>query len=162
MIQQDEGYHINLQISIIYNSIQQHWAIKTLNREKHPIYSSIKKKNKIFRDKFNKSSTRHTLKIVKHHWGKLKNTKGFPCGSAGKEFACNVGDLGSIPGLGRPLEKGKATHSSILAWRIPWTKTFHVHELENYSVKVIILPKLIYSFNEIPIKIPMGFFPKTW
>ena len=27
---------------------------------------------------------------------------GFPCGSAGKEFACNVGDLGSIPGLGRP------------------------------------------------------------
>ena len=26
---------------------------------------------------------------------------GFPCGSAGKEFACSVGDLGSIPGLGR-------------------------------------------------------------
>ena len=29
---------------------------------------------------------------------------GFPCGSAGKEFACNVGDLGSIPGLGIPGE----------------------------------------------------------
>ena len=28
---------------------------------------------------------------------------GFPCGSAGKESACNVGDLGSIPGLGRSL-----------------------------------------------------------
>ena len=26
---------------------------------------------------------------------------GFPCGSAGKESACNVGDLGLIPGLGR-------------------------------------------------------------
>ena len=26
---------------------------------------------------------------------------GFPCGSAGKESACNVGDLGSIPELGR-------------------------------------------------------------
>ena len=26
---------------------------------------------------------------------------GFPCGSAGKESTCNVGDLGSIPGLGR-------------------------------------------------------------
>ena len=26
---------------------------------------------------------------------------GFPCGSAGKESACNEGDLGSIPGLGR-------------------------------------------------------------
>ena len=81
--------------------------------------------------------------------------------SAGKESACNAGDPGSIPGLGRspgegiryplqyswaslvaqlvknppakpetwvqslgwedPLEKGKVTQSSILAWRIPWT-----------------------------------------
>ena len=32
---------------------------------------------------------------------------GFPCGSAGKESACNVGDLGSIPGLGRSPEEGK-------------------------------------------------------
>ena len=46
---------------------------------------------------------------------------GFPCGSAGEESACNVGDLGSIPGLGRSLEKGAGTHSSILACRIPWT-----------------------------------------
>ena len=80
---------------------------------------------------------------------------------AGKESACNAGDLGFIPGSGRSpgegigyplqyswaslvaqlvknppamretwvrflgwedvLEKGTATHSSILAWRIPWT-----------------------------------------
>ena len=86
---------------------------------------------------------------------------GLPHSSVGKESACNAGDPGSIPGLGRstgeglgypvqypwaslvaqlvknlpamwetwvpslgwedPLEKGKATHSSILAWRIPWT-----------------------------------------
>ena len=85
----------------------------------------------------------------------------FPDSSVGKESACNTGDPGSIPGLGRspgegigyplqyfgvslaaqlvrkqpeirenwvrslgwedPLEKGKATLSSILAWRIPWT-----------------------------------------
>ena len=45
----------------------------------------------------------------------------FPCGSAGKESACNAGDLGSIPGLEDPLEKGKAAHSSILAGRFPWT-----------------------------------------
>ena len=32
---------------------------------------------------------------------------GFPCGSASKEFACNVGDLGSIPGLGRFPGEGK-------------------------------------------------------
>ena len=86
---------------------------------------------------------------------------GFPHSSAGKESACNAGDLDLIPGLGRssaegigyplqyswaslvaqlvknltamwetwvqslgwedPLEKGKATHSSILAWRTPRT-----------------------------------------
>ena len=85
----------------------------------------------------------------------------FPNSSAGKESACNAGDPGSIPGLGKspgegigyplqyswaslvaqlvmnlpemqetwvqslgwedPLEKGKATHSNVLAWRIPWT-----------------------------------------
>ena len=34
----------------------------------------------------------------------------FPCGSAGKESACNMGDLGSIPGLGRSpgAREGKA------------------------------------------------------
>ena len=71
---------------------------------------------------------------------------GFPGSSAGKEHACNSGDPGSIPslgsspgeGIGYPLqysrasfgaqkiknllEEGRATHSSILAWRIPWTE----------------------------------------
>ena len=32
--------------------------------------------------------------------------KGFPCGSAGTESACNVGDLGLIPGLGRSPGEG--------------------------------------------------------
>ena len=32
---------------------------------------------------------------------------GLPCGSAGKESTCNVGDLGSIPGLGRSSGEGK-------------------------------------------------------
>ena len=40
---------------------------------------------------------------------------GFPGGSAGKEFAYNVGDLGLILGWEDPLENGIATHSSILA-----------------------------------------------
>ena len=69
---------------------------------------------------------------------------GFPCGSADKESACNAGDLGLIPGLGRspegegcplqysglgsilgredPLEKEMTTLSSTLAWKIPWTE----------------------------------------
>ena len=55
---------------------------------------------------------------------------GFPGGSDGKESTYNAGDLGSIPGLGRCLEEGMATHSSILAWRIPmdrgaWRATVH-------------------------------------
>ena len=32
---------------------------------------------------------------------------GFPCGSAGKESACNAGDLGLIPGVGRSPREGK-------------------------------------------------------
>ena len=46
---------------------------------------------------------------------------GFPCGSAGKKSTCNVGDWVRSLGWEDPLEKGMATHSSILAWRIPWT-----------------------------------------
>ena len=70
---------------------------------------------------------------------------GFPCGSAGKELACNAGDLGLTPGLEDPQEKGKATHSSILAWRISWTvssmrsqgwtqvRDFHFHKRVHIS-----------------------------
>ena len=43
--------------------------------------------------------------------------RAFPAGSAGGESACNAGDLGWED----PPEKGKATHSSVRAWRIPWT-----------------------------------------
>ena len=50
---------------------------------------------------------------------------GFPGGASGKEPAFSAGDIrdvGSIPGSERSLEKGMAIHSSILAWRIPWTE----------------------------------------
>ena len=47
---------------------------------------------------------------------------GFPGGSGGKESACNAGDLDAIPASGRPLGEGMAAHSSILAWRMPWTE----------------------------------------
>ena len=39
---------------------------------------------------------------------------GFPDSSVGKESACNAGDPGSIPGLGRSMEKGSTTDTSIL------------------------------------------------
>ena len=41
---------------------------------------------------------------------------------SGKESACNAGDSGSTPGLEDPLETEMAAHSSILAWRMPWTE----------------------------------------
>ena len=43
----------------------------------------------------------------------------------GYESTCNAEvkeDMGSIPGQEDPLEEGMATHSSILAWRIPLTE----------------------------------------
>ena len=39
-----------------------------------------------------------------------------------KNPPASAGDTGLIPGSGNPLEKGMATHSSILAWEIPWTE----------------------------------------
>ena len=46
---------------------------------------------------------------------------GLPWWLSGRESACSARDLGSISGLGR-LEEGMATHSSVVAWRIPWTE----------------------------------------
>ena len=58
------------------------------------------------------------LSLTKCFWG-----SGLPGGSDGKEFAWNAGEtwVWSL-GWEDPLEKGMATHSSILAWRIPWTE----------------------------------------
>ena len=53
---------------------------------------------------------------------KVERPWGFPGGSDGKEFAFSAGDSGSVPGGEDPLEKEMATHSSILAWKIPWTE----------------------------------------
>ena len=51
------------------------------------------------------------------------NLQGFPGISDGKEFACNAGRPRLNPSIWKtPLEKRMATHSSILAWRNPWTK----------------------------------------
>ena len=55
------------------------------------------------------------LYLAVGHWS-------FPDGSDGEESACNAGDQGSIPGREDLLEEDMATHSSILAWRIPWAE----------------------------------------
>ena len=55
---------------------------------------------------------------------------GFPGGSDSKASACNEGDLDRSLGSEDPLEEGMATHSSVLAWRIPWTIPWGRKELE--------------------------------
>ena len=49
--------------------------------------------------------------------------RGFPCGSAGKESTCSVGDLGLIPGWGRYPEEGKGYrlhYSEFQGLNSPW------------------------------------------
>ena len=66
--------------------------------------------------------SRH-LAMVRLETQTLHTVLAFPSDSVGKGSACNVGYTGSIPGSGRsPLETGMATHTSVLAWRIPWTE----------------------------------------
>ena len=50
--------------------------------------------------------------------------EGFPGGAIGKEPACQCKKEMGVQSLGwkDTLEEGMATHSSILAWRIPWTE----------------------------------------
>ena len=63
--------------------------------------------------------------IIKYQFPSLCECLVIQCsldGSHGSKSSCNSGDLDSISGLGRSPEKGVVTHSSILAWRIPWTE----------------------------------------
>ena len=65
--------------------------------------------------------------------------------SVDKEFACNSGDAEDvrlIPGSGKSSGVGNATHSSILAWKIPWTE-----EPGRLQSKGIFINYIILSFN---------------
>ena len=52
----------------------------------------------------------------------FKQGWGFPGGSDGNASACNAGDQGSIPGLGRSPGEGNGYPLCTLAWKIPWTE----------------------------------------
>ena len=75
--------------------------------------------------------------------------------------AGDIGDLGSNLGSGRSPEKGMATHSSILAWRIPWTEepgtkrqtqlkrlSMHAH-IESISSAHCVLVWLYLHYSEV-------------
>ena len=58
-------------------------------------------------------------------WGIIKPLNISSLCLSNKESACNARDTGDVvwsPGWEDPLEKEMATHSSILAWEIPWTE----------------------------------------
>ena len=58
-------------------------------------------------------------------WDELTSVKGFPGGSVVKNLPATweMPEMGvRSPGREDPLEEEMATHSSILAWKIPWTQ----------------------------------------
>ena len=57
--------------------------------------------------------------IIVHRVGIQANHTKWP---SSKESAYNAGHVGSTPGLGRSPEEEMATHSNILARKIPWTE----------------------------------------
>ena len=60
----------------------------------------------------------HTIAQLSHNHAHVT----LPPSSVSKESTCNAGDPGLIPVSGRSPEKEMATHSRILAWRVPWTE----------------------------------------
>ena len=67
---------------------------------------------------------KQVFKTHKEQTAGINKDRGFPGGSAGPAMQKTwVRSLGWKDAL----EKGKATHSSILAWRIPWTRDCIVH-----------------------------------
>ena len=103
---------------------KQHWNSKRLNNSPLIIrLSSVEREIKSRSDSishgyFLNYNICNPLKMLNCIW----LCKVFLGGSEVKASTCNAGDLGSIPGSGSSLEKEMATHSSILAWRIPRTE----------------------------------------
>ena len=110
-------------------------------------YSSAYKflSRQVHREKSDSTIISHFLFNINPFMGSLKiclfsahyaPVWGFPKGSASKESVCNQ-DLQETQVLGseRSLEEGMATHSSVLAWRIPWTE--EPGGLQSWSHKVL-------------------------
>ena len=131
---------------------------------------------------------KYTLREFKIYHHSYKNV-GFPDSSVSKESACNAGDLGSIPGLGRstgerigyplqyswaslvaqlvknlpamretwvrsldwedPLEKGKATHSSMLPREFHWLHSLWDHKESDMTEWISLLFTKVYIVNLI-------------
>ena len=85
--------------------------------------------------------------LEKLHWSVLIFYMDFPCGSAGKESACNVGDLCLIPELGRSPGEGKGytvQYSGLKNSFTLWNKVFVFYS--------IVENKILYIFNSLKSK----------
>ena len=71
--------------------------------------------------------------------------QGFPCGSAGKESACNVGDLGSIPELGRSPGERKGYPPQYSGLENPMDCT--VHEVAKSQTRLSDFHSLTHSHS---------------
>ena len=74
--------------------------------------------------------TLRTLTLEAAIYGNSSYQEGFPGGSVGKESACNAGDLGSIPGLGKSPGEGNGNPLQYSCLEISmdrgaWWATFH-------------------------------------
>ena len=77
-----------------------------------------------------------------------KISRGFPGGLDSKESACNGETWVQSLGWKDPLEKGTATHSSILAWRIPWTE--ESGRLQSMELQTVRHDRATDTFTLIP------------
>ena len=91
-------------------------------------------------------------------WGTHSSILGLPCGSAGKQSTCNVGDLGSIPGLGRFPGEGNGyplhyyslensmdciVHGVAKSWT--WLGNFHFHMIAVFELTHTLFPLLLWD-----------------
>ena len=81
----------------------------------------------------------------------------FPGGSDGKASVYNAGDLGSIPVSASSLEKEKATHSSTLAQKIPWTEELGVHGVSKSRTRLS-----DFTFTLMYIEFSFGVMKMFW
>ena len=104
------------------------------------------------------------------------HSMGFPCGSAGKESACNVGELDSIPGLGRSPEEGNShpfQHSGLensmgcIVYGVvesqTWLSNFHLHYIEYIKISTL-LGFTFFTFQDnvqLPKQWPLEFVTLT-
>ena len=117
-------------------------------------------------------SSTEIMKQIRPNILLLELEMGFPCGSDYKESSCNY-NAGNLD-WEDPLEKGMASHSSILAWRISWTQKpgrlqstrsqsqtwlsdfhffFTFFKVSKATTNADLLPQLVHRYEQVTLEI---------